>query len=48
LDQCDFETRTVERFFKQNGMSSINTTNFSIEEIATRIMADADIARRIV
>ncbi len=47
LDQCDFETRTVERFLKQNAIPSINTTNASVEEIATRIMADAQVARRI-
>jgi len=48
LDQCDLETRTVERYFRQNDLPSINTTNFSIEEISTRIMADAHLARRIV
>jgi len=48
LDQCDFETRTVERFFKQNRISYIDTTNASIEEITTRIIADAGLLRRIV
>jgi len=48
LDQCDLETRTAERYFRQNSMQSINTTNFSIEEISTRIMADANLNRRIV
>ena len=48
LDQCDFETRTVERFFKQNKIGFIDTTNASIEEITTRIMADAGLTRRIV
>ena len=48
LDQCDLETRTAERYFRQNNMQSINTTNFSIEEISTRIMADANLNRRIV
>lgn len=47
LDQCDFETRTVERFLKQNRVPYINTTHASIEEIATRIMADAEVPRRI-
>lgn len=48
LDQCDFETRTVERFFKQNRINYIDTTNASIEEITTRIIADAGLLRRIV
>ncbi len=46
LDQCDFEVRTVERMFKQHDLPSINTTNFSIEEISTRIMAHAGLLRR--
>lgn len=47
LDQCDFETRTVERYLRMNKIPSINTTSASIEEIATRIMADAEVPRRI-
>lgn len=48
LDQCEFETRTVERFFRQNKINFIDTTHASIEEIATRIMANAGVTRRIV
>lgn len=47
LDQCVFETRTVERYLKQNSVPSIDTTHASIEEIATRIMANAEVPRRI-
>lgn len=47
LDQCDREVREVERIFREEGIRSINTTTFSIEEIATRIMADVGLKRRI-
>ena len=47
LDQCEDEVRTVERMFRQEKLSSINTTHFSIEEIATRIMAERGLERRI-
>lgn len=46
LDQCDFEVRTVEKLFRKLNLPSINTTNFSIEEISTRIMAEAGLVRR--
>ncbi len=46
LEQCEFEVREVERRLKQLGISSINTTHFSVEEIATRIMAEAGLTRR--
>ncbi|KDE39332.1 MAG: pyruvate, water dikinase regulatory protein [Nitrincola lacisaponensis] len=48
LEQCEFEVREVERRFKQLNISMINTTHFSVEEIATRIMAEAGLTRRIV
>lgn len=47
LDQCDFEVRTVERLFQQHSLPFINTTNFSIEEISTRIIAHQGLMRRI-
>lgn len=47
LDQCDFEVRTVERMFKQHDLPYINTTNFSIEEISTRIIAHTGLIRRV-
>ena len=46
LDQCDFEVREVERLFKKLNIPSINTTNFSVEEISTRIMAYAGLDRQ--
>lgn len=47
LDQCDFEVREVERLFKKLDINTINTTNFSIEEISTRIMAEAGLERKM-
>ncbi|WP_299178609.1 pyruvate, water dikinase regulatory protein [uncultured Neptuniibacter sp.] len=47
LDQCDFEVREVEKLFKKLSLPCINTTNFSIEEISTRIMAQAGLERRM-
>lgn len=47
LDQCEDEVRVVERIFRQEGMPCINTTHFSIEEIATRIMAEMGLERRL-
>ncbi len=47
LDQCDFEVRAVEKLFKKLNIPSINTTNFSIEEISTRVMAHAGLERKM-
>lgn len=48
LEQCEFEVREVEKRLQQLNLGMINTTHFSVEEIATRIMADAGLKRRIV
>jgi regulator of PEP synthase PpsR (kinase-PPPase family) len=47
LDQCEDEVRNVERMFREEKLPHINTTHFSIEEIATRIMAERGLERRI-
>lgn len=47
LDQCDFEVREVEKLFKKLNIPMINTTNFSIEEISTRIMAQTGLERKM-
>ncbi len=41
LDQCTLEVRTIERLFRQEQIPYINTTTFSVEEIATRIISEA-------
>ncbi|TGG95729.1 kinase/pyrophosphorylase [Natronospirillum operosum] len=47
LDQCEWEVDEVERRFREFGITSINTTHFSIEEIATRIMDDVGLVRGV-
>lgn len=47
LDQCEDEVQSVERMFRQQQLPFINTTHFSIEEIATRIIAQKGLQRRI-
>lgn len=48
LEQCEFEVREVEKRLQQLNLGMINTTHFSVEEISTRIMADAGLKRRII
>ena len=40
LRQCEDETRQAEALFKRFGIPFIDTTHASVEEIATRILAD--------
>lgn len=47
MDQCSHEVREVEKLFRRENIPSINTTNFSIEEISTRIMATNGLKRRL-
>jgi len=47
LDQCSKEVRAVERILKKAKLEMINTTTFSIEEIATRIIAARGLKRKI-
>ncbi|ANG62650.1 phosphoenolpyruvate synthase regulatory protein [Marinobacterium aestuarii] len=47
LDQCTLEVRTIERLFRQEQIPYINTTTFSVEEIATRIISEARLVRQI-
>ncbi|GGO85486.1 putative phosphoenolpyruvate synthase regulatory protein [Marinobacterium nitratireducens] len=46
LDQCSFEVRTIERLFRDESLPFINTTTFSVEEIATRIISERKLNRR--
>ncbi|NVK43856.1 MAG: kinase/pyrophosphorylase [Oceanospirillaceae bacterium] len=46
LDQCSHEVRTIERLFRDESLPFINTTTFSVEEIATRIMSERKLNRR--
>jgi len=45
LAQCQYETRQVERLFKQVGIPYIDTTSKSIEEISTTILQQTGLTR---
>jgi regulator of PEP synthase PpsR (kinase-PPPase family) len=45
--QVDFEVRTAEAIFKRYAIPVINTTECSIEEIASRILDETGIERRV-
>ncbi|RRJ84845.1 posphoenolpyruvate synthetase regulatory kinase/phosphorylase PpsR [Aestuariirhabdus litorea] len=45
--QCQMEIAEVARLLEKERIPCIDTTHFSVEEIATRIIADAGIARRL-
>ncbi len=47
FSQCDTEVRGAEAIFNKEGIPFLNTTDMSIEEIATRILALTGIERRI-
>ena len=44
--QCELEIQEAEYMFQQNNIPYIDTTDFSIEEISTRILAETGIQRR--
>lgn len=48
LRQCEFEVSEVEQLFDKLNVPFINTTNFSIEEISTKIMAKAGLKRSLI
>ena len=45
--QCDFEVRSAEALFQRYGVPHLNTTECSIEEIASRIIDRMGIERRL-
>ena len=47
VQQVRFELRESEKIFKRYGISYINTTEFSIEEIASRILENTGVERRV-
>jgi len=47
LDQCEMEVRVVEKMFRNEKLPCINTTHFSVEEIATRIIDKKGLERRL-
>ena len=45
--QVRFELRESERLFKRHGIPNVDTTEFSIEEIASRILDSTGVERRV-
>lgn len=48
LSQCELELKLVEQLFRIDKIPFINTSNLSIEEISTRLMAELGIQRRFL
>lgn len=46
-EQCRLEVSEVEEMYKREGIPYINSTKYSIEEIATKILSTAGIQRKI-
>lgn len=47
LNRCEDEVRMAQALFQRNAIPMLNTTRFSIEEIATRIIVQFGIQRRV-
>lgn len=43
--QCRMEIREVENLYRKEGIPSLNTTHFSIEEISAKILAETGLVR---
>lgn len=44
--QCEFEVREVEGLFQREGIKSINSTHYSVEEISAKILVETGVERR--
>jgi [pyruvate, water dikinase]-phosphate phosphotransferase / [pyruvate, water dikinase] kinase len=47
LKNCKYEVETAEKLMQQNGITFLNSTTKSIEELATTILHDAHLERRV-
>lgn len=47
LRQCEFEVQEVEAMYRRWGIHFIDTTDISVEEIATKVLNKTDIKRRL-
>jgi regulator of PEP synthase PpsR (kinase-PPPase family) len=45
--QCEFEVRAVENLMRKEGISFINSTHFSVEEISAKILVEKGVERRL-
>lgn len=48
LEQCRREVEEVEALYRRNNIPFLNTTDYSIEEISTKIMATSKLSRRVI
>ena len=46
MQQCRYELRQVENLYRKEAMPFINSTQFSVEEIAAKILAKTNLERR--
>ncbi|SDK16615.1 posphoenolpyruvate synthetase regulatory kinase/phosphorylase PpsR [Microbulbifer yueqingensis] len=46
-EQCEFEVRQVEQMLRRSQVPYLNATQLSVEELATRLMSQAGIERRV-
>lgn len=46
VKQCNYEVEEVELMYRRERIPFLNTTHYSVEEIATRIMVQSNIQRR--
>ncbi len=47
LDNCRYEVAAAEKLMNQSGISFLNSTSKSIEELATHILHEAQLVRRV-
>jgi len=47
MQQVSYELRESEKLFKRYGIPHVDTTEFSIEEIASRILESTGVERRV-
>jgi regulator of PEP synthase PpsR (kinase-PPPase family) len=47
VQQVRYELRESEKIFKKYGISHVDTTEFSIEEISSRILDSTGVERRV-
>ncbi|WP_197474795.1 kinase/pyrophosphorylase, partial [Oleiphilus sp. HI0079] len=46
MKQCNYEVEEVELMYRRERIPFMNTTDYSVEEIATRIMVQSGLQRR--
>lgn len=47
IRQCRIELAEVEALFRKNNIPYLNTTNYSVEEISTKVIDSMGLARRM-